>query len=224
MTDKEVMRQALAYVRWQAFGECRNVEWQGPPPTSAELDAALVAAIAQPVQPVEPVNDAGYVRLREAAEKVDAKAHWINDEQALVEYTEMMELRSALAQPVQPEQFEQPVTQNFAYICQGCGGIYWAKVTCDCNTKEAFDLVAVSNITQPVQPVQAANALSARLADLHLYEEVAEHYAKCNASPEALRDWVIEHSAQPVPPALDIHSCSHNCMRPQCVRERVMRR
>ena len=31
-----------------------------------------------------------------------------------------------------------------------------------------------------------------RLADLHLYEEVAEHYAKCAISPEALRDWVAE--------------------------------
>ena len=31
-----------------------------------------------------------------------------------------------------------------------------------------------------------------RLADLHSYEEIAEHYAKCAVSPEALRDWVTE--------------------------------
>ena len=31
-----------------------------------------------------------------------------------------------------------------------------------------------------------------RLADLHFYEEIAEHYAKCAISPEALRDWVAE--------------------------------
>ena len=33
-----------------------------------------------------------------------------------------------------------------------------------------------------------------RLADLHLYEEIAEHYAKCAISPEALRDWVAERA------------------------------
>jgi hypothetical protein len=29
-------------------------------------------------------------------------------------------------------------------------------------------------------------------ANLHAYEEIAEHYAKCAISPEALRDWVAE--------------------------------
>lgn len=51
---------------------------------------------------------------------------------------------------VQPK---QSVSQKPAYICQGCGGIYWAEVNCDCNTKAAFDLVAVSNIAQPEQTV-----------------------------------------------------------------------
>ena len=41
---------------------------------------------------------------------------------------------------------------------------------------------------KPMQPADLHN----RLADLHLYEEVAEHYAKCAISPEALRDWVAE--------------------------------
>lgn len=38
----------------------------------------------------------------------------------------------------------------------------------------------------------APHNLQKRLADLHLYEEIAEHYAKCAVSPEALRDWVVE--------------------------------
>ena len=48
------------------------------------------------------------------------------------------------------------------------------------------------------QPVQEPDDLHNRLADLHLYEEIAEHYAKCAISPEALRDWVAERvNAQP---------------------------
>jgi hypothetical protein len=49
-------------------------------------------------------------------------------------------------------------------------------------------------LAQPEQPADLHN----RLADLHLYEEIAEHYAKCAISPEALRDWVAERvNAQP---------------------------
>ena len=36
---------AMAYVRWQAFGECRTPGHGGPPPTAAETDAVLVAAL-----------------------------------------------------------------------------------------------------------------------------------------------------------------------------------
>ena len=43
-------------------------------------------------------------------------------------------------------------------------------------------------LAQPEEPAD----LHTRLADLHLYEEIAEHYAKCAISPEALRDWVAE--------------------------------
>ena len=42
-----------------------------------------------------------------------------------------------------------------------------------------------------------ADDLHNRLADLHLYEEIAEHYAKCAISPEALRDWVAERVNTP---------------------------
>ena len=43
---KGALQLALAYVRWQAFGECRSPGHDSPPPTAAELDAALVAALA----------------------------------------------------------------------------------------------------------------------------------------------------------------------------------
>lgn len=42
----DALRMALAYVRWQAFGECRSVQWDGPPPEPAAVDEALVAALA----------------------------------------------------------------------------------------------------------------------------------------------------------------------------------
>ena len=51
-------------------------------------------------------------------------------------------------------------------------------------------------LAQPEQPAD----LQQRLADLHLYEEVAEHYAKCAISPEALRDWVAERVNTPTLP------------------------
>ena len=47
------------------------------------------------------------------------------------------------------------------------------------------------------QLVQEPDDLQKRLADLHLYEEIAEHYAKCAISPEALRDWVAERVNTP---------------------------
>ena len=48
-------------------------------------------------------------------------------------------------------------------------------------------------LAQPEEPADLHN----RLADLHLYEEIAEHYAKCAISPEALRDWVAERVNTP---------------------------
>lgn len=55
------------------------------------------------------------------------------------------------------------------------------------STNKAIDSIQQA-LAQPVQPADLHN----RLADLHLYEEIAEHYAKCAISPEALRDWVAE--------------------------------
>jgi len=38
------------------------------------------------------------------------------------------------------------------------------------------------------------------LADLHLYEEITQYYAKCNPTPESLRDWVSERMYMPAQP------------------------
>ena len=48
----------------------------------------------------------------------------------------------------------------------------------------------VAAIAQPEQP--APNNLQKRLEELHLYEEINEHYAVCNPGPGNLRDWVVD--------------------------------
>jgi hypothetical protein len=55
--------------------------------------------------------------------------------------------------------------------------------------------------TRIQEPVQHAHTLQDRLAELHLYEEICEHYAQCNISPEALRDWLAERADKPAQPA-----------------------
>ena len=59
--------------------------------------------------------------------------------------------------------------------------------------RRLIDVVGGMKLAQLVQPAD----LQKRLADLHLYEEIAEHYAKCAISPEALRDWVAERMDTP---------------------------
>ena len=44
--DRAVIAQALAFVRWNSFGECRTPEWPGPPPTAKETADALTATLA----------------------------------------------------------------------------------------------------------------------------------------------------------------------------------
>lgn len=39
--DEALMRQALACIRWLAFGECRTEGWDGTPPTPVETAEAL---------------------------------------------------------------------------------------------------------------------------------------------------------------------------------------
>ena len=51
MTELEkAARQALAFIRWSQFGECRTDGWDGPPPTAAATVASLTAALEQPAQ------------------------------------------------------------------------------------------------------------------------------------------------------------------------------
>jgi len=47
----------------------------------------------------------------DALKQVDTKAHWINDEQAIVEYKEMMELRAAL-KALEAAIAQEPVTDR----------------------------------------------------------------------------------------------------------------
>ena len=57
-------------------------------------------------------------------------------------------------------------------------------------------------LAQPAQPdhnPQHTYTLQEMLAQLHLYEEINEHYAECNPGPEALRDWVAERMDKPSP-------------------------
>lgn len=44
--EVDVLLMALAYVRWEAFGECRTDGWNGPPPTARETADAIAAALA----------------------------------------------------------------------------------------------------------------------------------------------------------------------------------
>ena len=45
LSTTDAMRLALAYVRWQAFGECRTAGRDGPPPTASDVEEALMAAL-----------------------------------------------------------------------------------------------------------------------------------------------------------------------------------
>ena len=90
-------------------------------------------------------------------------------------------LESAIAQPVQPIK-----PNDNEVICPACCHQFRAipqgvqRLMLDAGFEPPF--------TKPEQP--APHNLQKRLADLHLYEEIAEHYAKCAVSPEALRNWV----------------------------------
>jgi len=62
--------------------------------------------------------------------------------------------------------------------------------------------VRKATIALPVEAAIAAHdkQSSDLKAELHQYQEIAEHYAKCEISPEALRDWVSERMNQPAQP------------------------
>lgn len=46
MTEEQVLRMALAFIRWNQFGECRTEGWEGPPPTATDTVSALEASLA----------------------------------------------------------------------------------------------------------------------------------------------------------------------------------
>ena len=46
MTNKQILRMSLAYIRWNEFGECITPGYDKAIPTAAEIDALLVKAIA----------------------------------------------------------------------------------------------------------------------------------------------------------------------------------
>ena len=70
--DAEIaaLRQALfaaqSHLRWTQFGECRTQGWDASPPTAAEADAIIVAALAHAVQPQSIAN---FPELQEAVRK-----------------------------------------------------------------------------------------------------------------------------------------------------------
>ena len=51
MHEDQVLRMALACIRWNQFGECRTDGWPGLPPTAADTAEALELSLAKP-QPV----------------------------------------------------------------------------------------------------------------------------------------------------------------------------
>lgn len=54
----------------------------------------------------------------------------------------------------------------------------------------------LTNLDHEVTPLYTSppphHTLQERLAELHLYQEINEHYAKCESGAENLRDWVAE--------------------------------
>jgi len=99
----------------------------------------------------------------------------------------------------------QPASQKLAYICQGCGGLYWTEVSCDCNTKAAFDLVAVSNIAQPVQPAINLHKVHPEWeSGPSLFKDWCSQWFGTDSDESYLAQAVLSlptHAAQPVQPA-----------------------
>ena len=92
------------------------------------------------------------------------------------------------------------VPKETMYVLSSIGLIYKSRRAKYCITDFGNSVLA-SAIAQSVEP----HDLQKRLEALDFYEDIAEHYAKCAISPEALRDWVAERMnmptiAQPVDP------------------------
>ena len=61
------------------------------------------------------------------------------------------------------------------------------------------DLEDIDSESTPTKPFDEKK-YKKLLADLHLYEEITQYYAKCNPTPESLRDWVSERMYMPAQP------------------------
>ena len=123
--------------------------------------------------------------------------------QVILEDAAIAALESAIAQPEQPD-YEHEATQSepIAYLR------FWAAqhISQDGGVEadEGYEVcrkndIGVDGFTAfPVYtgPQPAPHNLQKRLEVLHLYEEINEHYAKCNPGPGNLRDWVVDRMGQ----------------------------
>ena len=76
MTEQQAaMRQALAFVCWNCFGECRTEGWDGPPPTAAKTETALRAALAADDEPVAWKHDCAALLQNDVELWVDRCPH-----------------------------------------------------------------------------------------------------------------------------------------------------
>jgi hypothetical protein len=76
--NKAVMRQALAYVEWQAFGSCRSPGWDKAVPLAHEVSESLRAALAESAESAETVEPVAWLKqwdsvgkAREGMRRVD---------------------------------------------------------------------------------------------------------------------------------------------------------
>jgi len=69
------------------------------------------------------------------------------------------------------------------------------------NEKERIAFAAIKEaLAQPEHHPQHSHSHQEMYAELHLYEEISQHYAKCNPGAANLRDWVSERMDKPVQP------------------------
>lgn len=184
---KELLQQALAALKNSCdfiFKDIAKAHLRDS--AIAALESALESAIAQPEQPSalpNPTSPEGVAMIETLLSEYNYPTDTTNAARAGYNAARRL-LESVLAQPEQPA-----VSKAVAYRYKFKGDLQWqytetlAQATQPCEIQYLY-------IAQPVQP--APHNLQKRLAELHLYEEIAEHYAKCAVSPEALLIWVAE--------------------------------
>ena len=138
--NKEVMQQALAYVRWTAFGECRTPGWDGSPPTAAETVAALEDAIAW--------TNSILSNLRELKVQQDAEKGVFSVFNACM-YKE--QCRAAIAQPTVSDTSHE-IEQYMAANYPDAKGATLAERVIDALEKMDIELGMKEIKAQPVRP------------------------------------------------------------------------